>query len=289
MKNKLIYLVLISFVFTLVFHLYSCNNASEVIQDIISNKVTAKDRLDSSNAQAVRKYGSSVQLVLILGQNVIFTGNDKGRTDISVVSAIANPDSLGAWIYVYKKPGTDTLAVYTPDPTPGSRNCIELTKYFSMSTIVGLIADTSARNIVANAITYINNSSFKITTASTDLVDSDISLDYANSSNPVIKFNSSFVPSASTLNGNKFLLDTNGTRTVNMFLIPALGALNLPNFVTQLTGFPKDLWVVNYKRSQGVVADNLILGTVVQSNQQMGIPLLTLLSKAINLSKYVNN
>ena len=289
MKKGIIYLILITLSLTFLIQLSSCNNSTNVIQDLISNKVTAKDRLDSANAQANRKYGPSVQLLLILGQNVIFTGSDKGRTDISVVSAIANPDSLGAWIYVYKKPGNDTLAVFTPDPTPGQRDCIELTKYFSINTLIGLISDTSARNIVAGAIALVNNSSFKITTASSDLVDSDVSLEYANSSSPVIKFDASFFPSASTLNGNKFLSDSTGTKTVNMFLIPALGSLNLPNFVTQLTGFPNDLWVVNYKRTQSTVAANLILGTVVQSNQEMGIPLLTLISKAINLSKYVNN
>jgi hypothetical protein len=74
-----------------------------------------------------------------------------------------------------------------------------------------------------------------------------------------------------------------------MFLIPGLGTLNLPSFITTLTGFPADLWVVNYKKTQGLASDNLILGTVVQSNQTMGIPYLTIISRAINLSKYVNN
>jgi len=285
MKNKIIYSLILSFVLTLSMQLSSCNTA-DVIQDILYNRVTAKDRLDSSKAQAERKYGPSAQLVLILGQNVIYDGNDKGRTDISIVQAISDPNNLGAWIYVYKKPGTDTLAVYTPDPTPGSRNCIELTKIFSINTILGLIADTSARNIVSGAISLINNSSFKIVTSSNALVDSDSSINYANASNPVIKFNSSFVPSASTLNGNSFFSGTSSNKTVNMFLIPAAGTLNLPNFITGLLGFPNDLWVVNYKKTVNSATENLIMGTVVEKNMFMSIPFL-ITSKAINLSKYV--
>jgi hypothetical protein len=289
MKNNIIYLLLLAFALTISAGLTSCNNASNIITDIVYNKVTAKDRLDSANAQAIQRYGPSAKLVLVLGQNVLFDGTDKGRTDISIISAISDPNSLGAWIYVFKKPGTDTLAVYTPDPTPGSRNCIELTKIFSTSTLIGLISDTSARNIVQGAISLVNNSNFNITTSTSNLVDSDVSLDYANNSNPVIKFNSSFIPSASTLNGTSFFTNTTGfTKTVNMFLIPGLGTLNLPAFITQLTGFPADLWVVNYKKTDGYNPSNLILGTVVQSNQTMGIPFLTLLSKCINLSKFVN-
>jgi hypothetical protein len=287
MKNKIIYFVLLTFALTLSVSLTSCNNAVDVITDLVYNKVTAKDRLDSANAQAVRRYGPSAQLVLVLGQNVIFEGTDKGRTDISIISGVSDPNSLGAWIYVYKKPGTDTLAVYTPDPTPGARNCIELTKIFSMGTILGLIADTSARNIVSGAISLINNSSFKIVTSSSALVDSDTSLAYANVSNPVIKFNASFVPSSSSLNGNSFFTGTSTSKTVNMFLIPAAGTLNLPFYITNLLGFPNDLWVVNYKKTTGSASENLILGTVVESNQQMGITLLGLVSKAINLSKFV--
>jgi len=234
MKNKIIYLLLLSFVLTLSFTLSSCDNAVNIIQDLLYNKVTAKDRLDSANAQAKLKYGPSAQLVLVLGQNVIFEGEAKGRTDISIIQAISDPNLLGAWIYVFKKPGTDTLAVYTPDPTPGSRNCIELTKIFSMNTILGLIADTSARNIVSGAISLINNSSFQIVTSSSTLVDSDSSLAYANNSNPIIKFNSSFVPSSSTLNGNGFFSGTSTDKTVNMFLIPAAGTLNLPKYITNL-------------------------------------------------------
>jgi hypothetical protein len=191
---------------------------------------------------------------------------------------------------VFKKPGTDTLRVYTPNPTPGAKDCWELTKYFNLNTLLTLIPDTSARNIISGAISLINNSSFTISTSSSLLVDSDVSLDYANSTNPVIKFNSSFIPSSSTLNGNYFFSnDTTGySKTVNMFLIPALGTLNLPFYITQLTGFPNDLWVVNYKKTQGTTSNNLIMGTVVQSTQTMGIPYLTLLSKCINLSKFVN-
>ena len=130
MKNEIkIFLVLV-----FVSLLAGCDNSTNVIQDIISNKVTAKDRLDSANAQASRKYGTNSKLVLILGQNVIYSGADMGRTDISIISGISDPNTLGAWIYVYKKTETDSLAVFTPDPTPGARNCIELTKIFNIKT-----------------------------------------------------------------------------------------------------------------------------------------------------------
>jgi hypothetical protein len=268
----------------------SCNDPVTTLTQIIENKVTAKDRLDSANAQAMRKYGSSSKLVLILGQNVLFEGADKGKTDISIISALSDPNTLGAWIYVFKKPGTDSLAVFTPNPVPGSKDCIELTKVFNVNTLLGLIADTSARNIISGAIAMINNTNFNINTSVNQLVDSDVSLDYANSSNPVIKFNSSFVPSGSTLNGNYFFSNnvTGATKTVNMFLIPALGTLNLPAYISTLTGFPNDLWVVNYKKAFSNSTENLILGTVVTSSQQMGIPILQLLSRAINLSKFVD-
>ena len=270
---------------------FSCkDNPVNIIQDIISNKVTAKDRLDSANAQATRKYGSNSKLILVLGQNVIYSGTDRGRTDITITSAISDPNNIGAWLYIFKRPGTDTLAIYTPDPTPGQRNCIELTKYFSTGTIIGLIPDTSAKNIISSALSFITNTSFQITTSSANLVDSDVGFDYANSISPVLKFNSSFIPSNSTLNGNTFFgQDTSGTtRTVNMFLIPTgLGALNLPNFITGLIGFPADMWIINYKKSISTNTQNLVLGTVTQSSQIMGIPVFGLSSKVINISKYV--
>ncbi len=282
MKNTIL-IILVLFTITL---LSGCDNATNVIHDIISNKVSAKDRLDSANAQASRKYGVNSKLVLVLGQNVIYSGTDMGKTDISIISGISDPNSLGAWIYVYKKSGTDSLAVFTPDPTPGARNCIELTKIFNINTLISLIPDTSAKNIVSGAISLINNSNFNITTQSSALLDSYDALTLGNTSSPVIKFNSSFVPSASYVNGNSFFsADTIGTtRTVNMFLIPALGTLNLPNYITTLLGFPPDLWVVNYKKSAGSLTSNLIVGTTVQSSQIMQIPLLSLTSKAINIS-----
>lgn len=288
MKIKLLYLLAV--LITLSVAVSSCSDPAKVITQLLENKVTAKERLDSANAQAMSKYGSSTKLVLVLGQNVLFEGTDKGKTDISIISALSDPNSIGAWIYVFKKPGTDTLAVYTPNPTPGTSDCIELTKIFNLNTLLGLIADTSARNIVSGALALINNSNFNINTSTNQLVDSDVSLDYANSSNPVIKFNSTFVPSSSVQNGNYFFTNnvSGATKTVNMFLIPALGTLNLPSYITTLTGFPNDLWVVNYKKAFTGSTENLILGTVVTSSQQMGIPFLSLLSRAINLSKFVN-
>ncbi|MBN1633213.1 MAG: hypothetical protein JW917_03495 [Ignavibacteria bacterium] len=288
MKIKL--LVLLILLITVSAAFLSCSDPAKVITQLLENKVTAKERLDSANAQAIRKYGDSTKLVLVLGQNVLFEGLDKGKTDISIISALSDPNSLGAWIYVFKKPGTDTLAVYTPNPTPGASDCIELTKIFNLNTLLGLIADTSARNIVSGALALINNSNFNITTSTNQLVDSDVSLDFANTSNPIIKFNSSFVPSSSTQNGNYFFTNnvSGATKTVNMFLMPALGTLNLPAYITSLTGFPNDLWVVNYKKNFVSTTENLILGTVVTSSQQMGIPYLTLISRVINLSKFVN-
>jgi hypothetical protein len=283
-------LLIVSFIITL--NITSCSNTSNIISDIISNNVTAKDRLDSADAQAKRDHGNSTELVLILGRNVLFEGTDKGKTDISIITALSDPNTLGAWIYIFKKPNTDTLAVYTPDPTPGERDCIELTSIFNISTILSLITDTSAANITSGAIQLVNNSNFNITTPRVSLIDSDVSLNYANTTNPVIKFNSSFIPSSSSTNGDRFFSvdTTNAVRTVNMFLLPGLGTLNLPQFITSLTGFPADVWVVNYKKSfPNNDVHNLILGSVVEANQLMGIgPPLSFQSRVINLSKFVN-
>jgi hypothetical protein len=158
--SKLFLLVLITA------SLYSCNNnAVNVINDIIANKITAKDRLDSANAQAQRKYSPSTQLVMIFGKNVLYDGTDAGKTDISITTGLSDPNTLGAWLYIFKKPGTDTLAVYTPNPLPGARDCIELTSLFSTGTIINLIADTSARNIVSGSLSLITSSNFHISTS----------------------------------------------------------------------------------------------------------------------------
>jgi len=284
-------LLIVSFIITL--NITSCSNTSNIISDIISNNVTAKERLDSAYSQAERKYGNNAELVLILGRNVLFEGTDKGKTDISIITALSDPNTLGAWMYVFKVPNTDTLAVYTPDPTPGERDCIELTSLFNINTILSLIADTSAANIISGTIQLVNNSNFNITTQTANLIDSDVSLNYANTTNPVIKFNSSFIPNSSSTNGDKFFSvdTTNAVRTVNMFLLPGLGTLNLPQFITSLTGFPADVWVVNYKKSfPNNDIHNLILGSVVETNQLMSInlPLLSFQSRVINLSKFVN-
>ena len=76
-----------------------------------------------------------------------------------------------------------------------------------------------------------------------------------------------------------------------MFLIPAAGTLNLPAFIQELFGFPNDVWIVNYKKtnSQGVT-ENMVLATVVQSNQTMGISSIPgFSSRVINLSKFFAN
>jgi hypothetical protein len=280
----------IIFVLLLVFSsatFFSCSDtATNIINDIISNKVTAKDRLDSAFAQASRKYSPSVKLVMIFGKNVIFDGNDVGKTDMTGISALSNPDTIGTWLYIFKKPGTDTLAVYTPNPLPGARDCIELTSIFNFNTVLNLIADTSAKNIVSGALSMLTNNSFFISTSSSEIVNSDIAYGYSYSSNPIIKFNSSYIPTSSTSNGQSFF-NAGTNKTVNMFLIPALGTLNLPAYITSLLNFPGDLWVVNYKRTNGAASENLIVATVTKSSQNMTInipPVFT--SKAINLSKY---
>jgi len=266
--------------------LYSCSdNAVNVINDLVSNKITAKERLDSAYAQAQRKYSPSTQLVMVFGKNVLYDGTDAGKTDISITTTLSDPNTLGAWLYIFKKPGTDTLAVYTPNPIPGARDCIELTSLFSTNTIISLIADTSARNIVSGALGMITNSNFHIKTNLSNLVNSDVSYGYSYSSNPIIKFNSGFLPSSSAFNGSTFFGQSGTNKTVNMFLVPGLGTLNLPSYISTLTGFPQDLWIVNYKLDNGGGTQNFIAGTVVESNQLMGITGL-LTSKVINLSKY---
>jgi hypothetical protein len=282
-----IYLIIL-FLLSGIFY-FSCSN-NEIINalnDITSNEITAKDRLDSAVAQAQRKYSSNVKLILIFGKNVEFGGVTNGRADISLYSGITDPNLIGAWLYFFKKPGTDTLAIYTPNPIPGARNCIELTSIYNFNTLLNLITDTSARNIVSGCLTSINNSDFYIKTNLDSLMDSDASMLISNSSDPVIKFNSSFIPTASHFNGGAFFTRGYG-KSVNMFLIPALGTLNLPLFIQDLIGFPDDLWIVNYKKLDSVSTDyvNFIVGTTVKSDQIMSIPFYNVSSKAINLSKY---
>ncbi|MFA5010910.1 MAG: hypothetical protein WC644_03050 [Ignavibacteria bacterium] len=279
---------LMLFVFALILSsIYSCSDTTtNIINDLVSNKITAKERLDSAYAQAQRKYSPSTELVMIFGKNVLFEGNDKGKTDITLTSGITDPNNVGAWLYIFKKPGTTDLAVYTPNPVPGTRDCIELTALFNTNTILSLIADTSAKNIVSGALGLITNSNFKISTKKDSLLNSDSAYDLSFSSNPVIRFDASFLPSSSTFNGNAFFSQSGTNKTVNMFLIPGLGTLNLPSYIASLTGFPQDLWIVNYKLDSGGSTKNFIAGTVVKSDQNMGISILGLVSKTINISKY---
>lgn len=264
--------------------IFSSCGTDEIINRIVSNEVTAKERLNSAITDAHNSYGDTTNLVLIFGKNV----KSNGTTEISPLTIFANPDSVGSWLYIFKSPNDTSLRVYTPNPAPTSNSCIELTAFFNINTLIGLIQDTSARNIVSGALNVIINSNITISTSTANLVDSDISLGYANNTNPIIKFNENFIPDTSSLNGSLFLSSgTNQSR--NMILIPAAGTLNLPNFITQLTGFPNDLWIVNYKKTNAnLQTENLILGTVVESNQNMGISGLGLTSKVINLSKYVS-
>ncbi len=280
--------VLMLFAFAIITtSIYSCSDTTtNIINDLVSNKITAKERLDSAYAQAQRKYSPSIELVMVFGKNVLFEGSDKGKTDITLTTGITDPNNVGAWLYIFKKPGTTDLAVYTPNPIPGTRDCIELTTLFNTNTILALIADTSAKNIVSGTLGLITNSNFKISTSKDSLLNSDAAYDYSFSANPIIKFDASFLPSSSTFNGNAFFSQSGTNKTVNMFLIPGLGTLNLPAYIANLTGFPQDLWIVNYKLDSGGSTKNFIAGTVVKSNQNMGISFLSLSSKAINISKY---
>ena len=262
----------------------SDDDINTIIKNVTTVEVTAKDRLDSAYAQATRRYGDSTKLVLILGKNV----KANGKTELSALSAITNPDSIGAWLYIFRAPQDTTLRVYTPNPLPTANDCIELTALFNVNQLLNLIQDTSARNIISGALNLIITSNVSLVTPSGVLLNSDAALNLANSTNPVIKFNDNYIPDTSSLNGNAFF--TSGTnQTRNMILIPAAGTLQLPAFITGLTGFPPDLWIVQYnKTNSAMMQESLILGTVVQSGQVMGIPLIGLQSQVINLSKYVN-
>jgi hypothetical protein len=155
---------------------------------------------------------------------------------------------------------------------------------------LNLIADTSAANIVKGALELIVNSNIKITTPPSLLIDSDAALNLANTENQIIKFNANFDPSISTTNGNIFF-QTGTNKKINVFLIPAGGTLNLPAFISELFGFPADLWIVNYtKTNSGGQTENMILATVVQSNQTMELTNISgFNSKVINLSKFFGN
>jgi len=266
--------------------LSSCSD--NIVNDLISNKITAKDRIDSAYAQARRTYSPSVKLVMVFGKNVLIDGTDAGRTDITLTSGITDPNNIGAWLYIFKKPGSNDLAVYTPNPTPGARDCIELTSVFNFNTVLSLIADTSAKNIVSGCLNLITNSNFQISTGMDSLVNSDVAYGYAYNYSPVIKFNSSFTPSSSNVNGSTLFSQTGTNKTANMFLLPALGTmrLDLPQYISNLVGLPQDLWIVNYKMDVNGSTQNYIFGTVVRSDQNMGISALGLISKAINISKF---
>jgi len=278
------FLLLILPVIIITAYLFSSCGVSDVVTQIFSNEVAAKDRLDTANAQVNRTYPGA-KLVMVFGKNV----KSNGKTEMSALSAITNLDSIGSWLYVFRTGTTsNSFKVYTPNPLPGSSSNIELTSILDFNTILSLIADTSARNIVSSALGLIANTDLGITTPTVSLLNSDVALGYSNSTNPIIKFNSNYTPSASSLNGSSFF-STGTNQTTNMFLIPAAGALHLPDYIQNLVGFPSDLWIVNYKKTDSAnLTENLILGTVVQSSQVMGIPNISLTSKVINISKYVS-
>lgn len=284
MKTLYLYLLGLGIALTSVISLSSCSES--VITDIFINEISAKDRMDSAYAQARREYGNDVQLVMVYGKNV----NAQGKTSVAALDILLNAslDSIGTWLYIFKSPSDTSFRVYAPDPTPGRRDCINLTRFFSPYTILSLIPDTSASNIIRGALDLIvTTSNVRITTTPGALIDSDASLTLANSQSQIIRFNSNFTPSISSLNGNLFFQSgTNFER--NMFLLPAAGTLNLPQFIQELDIFPNDVWIVNYKkRSSNNVTENLILATVVETNQNMFLAGFGNY-KVINISKFFN-
>jgi hypothetical protein len=278
-------------VFTITIAITSCNDKFVPVDPpVIETRVSAKNRLNSAIRQAKNGYGDDVKLVLILGQGVIISGPDRGKTDITSTTINSDPNNMIAWIYIFLKPGMSSPIAYTPNPLQTAKDCWELRVNFDFNTLLTLIPDTSARNIISGTIALVNNPDFRITTDTTNIMDSDLALDFAISSNPIIRFDTSFVPGPSSINGNYFFTnDTAGyIQTANMFLIPAIGTLKLTDYIQGMTGFPSDLWIVNFKKTSGTIVQNLILGTVVQVTQLIGIPSISLTSKCINLSKYAS-
>ncbi len=285
-KRLILPLFLASIITVLSFQFSGCStdDITNTIINATTVEVTAKDRLDSANAQAIRKYGPSTKLVLIMGKNV----KANGKTELSLLSAATNPDSIGAWLYVFRAPSDTSLKIYTPNPVPTTSDCIELTALFNTNQLLNLIQDTSAKSIISGALDLIVSTNLFIATSTPTLLNSDASLNLASTTNPIIKFNNSYIPDTSSLNGNAFF-STGSNQTRNMILMPAAGTLNLPVYITGLTGFPADLWIVQYKKTNSLSqTESLILGTVVQSGQVMGVPLIGIQSPVINLSKYVS-
>jgi len=285
--NKKYYLTLIIIIFPLVvtsFILTGCDDSGIILPVITTTEVSAKERLDSANVQSTRKYGAGTTLVLIFGKNV----KVNGKTDLINTT---NIDSIGAWLYIYRA-ANDSISpfkIFTPDPVLATTDCIEITTAFNLAGITSVVTDTSAFNEIKSALQILFVTNAGITTPVTALIDSDVSLTLASTTTPVIKFDTSYTPSASTINGSMF--NSTGTnKTTNMFLIPSLGALHISNFMQNpsMTGFPDDLWIVNYKKTNtSNVNENLVLGTVVQSAPSMVVgPPVNITSKVINLSKY---
>lgn len=283
MLKRLILPLFMVLMITILSFQFSACSTDDIIKSITTVEVTAKDRLDSANAQAIRTYGANTKLVLIMGKNV----KANGKTELSLLTAVSNPDSIGAWLYVFRALADTTLRIYTPNPLPTANDCIELTALFSTNQLLNLIQDTSARNMISGALNLVISQNIFIATSTPTLLNSDASINLANSTNPIIKFNSNYIPDTSSLNGNAFF-STGTNQSRNMILMPAAGTLNLPVYITNLTGFPADLWIVQYKKTNSSNdTESLILGTVVQSGQMMGVPLIGLQSPVINLSKYV--
>lgn len=277
--NSALILIILPLMLISAFIFSSCDDAGVILPVVTTTEVAAKDRLDSANAQATRKYGAGTSLVLIFGKNV----KSNGKADLVNTT---NIDSIGAWLYVYRA-ANDTLSpfkIYTPNPLPTTTDCIELSTFFDVNAVIGLVQDTTVKNEISSALFIVFQTGISITTPTGTLLNSDAALTLAASTSPVIKFNSSYALSSSTINGNVFN-SSGSSQTTNMFLIPAAGTLNIGGINPLLTGFPNDLWVVNYRKlNSSNVTENLVLGTEVTSGTTMTIPGGTS-SPVINLSK----
>ncbi len=279
MVNKYI-LALLPLIITITIILSSCDDAGVILAPKYIANVTAEDRLAAADSVAMAKYGANIKLVMIFARNM----NSDGTANIIPTTTTATSmDSIGTWLYVFRTdPVNPVFKVFTPDPSTTSLSCIEITSAFNVNSFVALIIDTSARNTIANALLTSATLNIGITTPNASLINSNVSMLMSDTCFPVIKYNASYTASMSIVNGNVFN-NTGSNKTANMFLIPAVGALSLGQRIPSMTGFPSDLWIVNFTKFDNNTTQNLVLGTVVQSNQTMVTNAVS--GKVINLSK----
>jgi hypothetical protein len=273
MKNKKFNFTLIIIILPILFlstFLFSSCDDSGILNPAVPTHIGATDRLPATNSQVAAEYGANTKLVMIFGRNV----NSDGTTDVSKLTLpTTSLDSIGAWIYVYRPDSlTPVFKLFTPNPDSTQSNCIELTSAFTINSFVGLITDTSARSRISNSLLTTVTLNIGITTPTAALLNSTTSIYLSDTVNPLIKFDSVYHTSPSTYTGNVFN-NTGSNKTQNMFLIPASGTLNMTTFIPTMTGYPPDIWIVNFsKLDNNNVLQNLVIGTIVQSNQSMIIP-----------------